>query len=400
LNHADRKSRLEALLLDFQAIWRPQPFKTETPEWCGEHPELTGELLALDDGSVERLGADNRALIGWLSRHISGLTALDALIDLPAAPAAEVACSEANSRLFLDIPGRKQAQIQAYATAIGPPAAPVLEWCAGKGHLGRLLAHRWQRPVLSLEIDAGLCDAGTELASQARVKTLQRFTPTDVLDHASHRHLNSRHAVALHACGDLHTRLITAAVAQRSPALNLAPCCYYRTAVETYVPLSGGKLVLSRDDRRLAVTETATASPRLQRQSRQALAWKLGWLELRKRLTGEDAYRTFPPVPETWLRSDFATFATWMAERAGICAALTKPELQQQLAEIEAIGRARAARMLRLQLPRLGFRRALEVWLVMDMAVYLEQNGYRVEVTTFCPRELTPRNLLLSARRM
>jgi hypothetical protein len=298
--------------------------------------------------------------------------------------------------LFTDIPGRKQAQIQAYAAAIGKPAAPLLEWCSGKGHLGRLLAHGLQMPVASLEIDAELCAAGEALARRARVNDRQHFIRADALSHTSARHLAGRHAIALHACGDLHTRLVTEAVAQNSPALNLAPCCYYRIAAQTYTPFSGGQLILSRDDLHLAVTETVTASPRLQRQSRQALAWKLGWVELRRQLTGEAAYRTFPSVPETWLRGNFASFATRMAERAAI---EFNPSLDD-LSHFESLGNARAARLLRLQLPRLAFRRALEVWLIMDMAVYLEQNGYRVEVAAFCPRELTPRNLLLSARRM
>jgi hypothetical protein len=396
LKPLERKTRLEALLLGFQTIWRPQPFKIETPEWCTDYPALTAELLALDDLNVERLSTDNPASIGFLAGHMPELAELAGLIDLPFLDPDGSRTGKEDDRLFTDIPGRKQAQILAYAGAIGEPAAPVLEWCAGKGHLGRLLAHRWQRPVASLEIDATLCAAGEHLARRTKADAIQHFIHADALEHQSARHLTGRHAIALHACGDLHTRLVTEAVARNSPALDLVPCCYYRTVAEPYVPMSGGQLTLSRDDLHLAVTETVTASPRLQRRSRQALAWKLAWLELRRQLIGEDGYRSFPSVPETWLRGDFSAFAVRMAERAAID---LRPD-HDDLTRFEALGHARAARMLRLQLPRLAFRRALEVWLVMDMAVYLEQNGYRVEVATFCPRDLTPRNLLLSARRM
>ena len=55
--------------------------------------------------------------------------------------------------------------------------------------------------------------------------------------------------------------------------------------------------------------------------------------------------------------------------------------------------------MLRLSLVRLAFRRALEVWLLRDMAQHLEGHGYRISVAPFCTPELTPRNLMLSARR-
>jgi len=408
MTHARRKARLEYLLLDHQGLWRPQPFRVETPDWCATHPALTVELLALDDEAVERLSVDNPALIDLVARHEPGLAELAELIDLPSAPVPADAGLHGGSRLFTDVPGRKQAQIEAYAAAIGPPRAPMLEWCSGKGHLGRLLAYRWHWPVASLEIDATLCEAGETLARRAGVDCMQHFIRADALASPSCRHLAGRHAVALHACGDLHTRLVAGAVEHDSPAFDLAPCCYYRTADETYRPFTESALRLSRDDLHLAVTETMTASSRQRRQSRRALAWKLGWVELRKQLTGDASYRPFPPVPEAWLAGDFAQFVERMLEReasrladaaSGGESAPASPRPRADYERFEAIGQARAARMLRLQLARLAFRRPLEVWLLMDMAVHLEAHGYQVAVGTFCPPELTPRNLLLSARR-
>ena len=51
------------------------------------------------------------------------------------------------------------------------------------------------------------------------------------------------------------------------------------------------------------------------------------------------------------------------------------------------------------ELPRRQFRRLLEWWLVLDMAWYLAEQGYRTRVQVFCATPLTPRNLLLEARR-
>jgi hypothetical protein len=68
-------------------------------------------------------------------------------------------------------------------------------------------------------------------------------------------------------------------------------------------------------------------------------------------------------------------------------------------AEFEQAGWRRHAEVMRLSVVRHAFRRALEVWLVLDLACFLEQRGYAVELGTFCERQLTPRNLLLSALR-
>jgi hypothetical protein len=415
---AERKAGLEALLLAHAGLWRPQPFKEDTPAWCQAHPALAAEVLALSEHEVTRLNGDNAALIALVGRHIPALADLAALIDLPAAPGQGTPQPrEEDGRFFRDIPGRKREQIEAYAAVLGRPAAPLLEWCAGKGHLGRLLAHRWQSEVHSLEIDPALCADGAVLARQAQLDARQHFLPADALAAASARHLHGRHGVALHACGDLHRALVTGAAEAASPALDLAPCCYYRTRDALYRPLAGGCLELNHDDLRLAVTDTATASALERQRARRAMAWKLGWVELRKAITGESGYTPFPPVPQAWLRGTFEDFTKRMRERAGLPPPQASPadgrghsSLQPSpaggggqgggsLAHFEARGYARAARVQRLELVRLAFRRPLEVWLVMDMACYLEERGYAVEVGTFCPAELTPRNLLLSARR-
>ena len=52
-----------------------------------------------------------------------------------------------------------------------------------------------------------------------------------------------------------------------------------------------------------------------------------------------------------------------------------------------------------MELPRHGLRRALELWLVLDRALYLGEHGYSVSVGTFCERRLTPRNLMIRASR-
>jgi hypothetical protein len=67
-------------------------------------------------------------------------------------------------------------------------------------------------------------------------------------------------------------------------------------------------------------------------------------------------------------------------------------------AACEAAGWLRHRESRRLQLVRQAFRRAIEVWLLCDLAAWLEKQGYAVTLREFCARALTPRNLLLSAR--
>ena len=68
------------------------------------------------------------------------------------------------------------------------------------------------------------------------------------------------------------------------------------------------------------------------------------------------------------------------------------------LAGFEQRGWQRQREVMRLSIVRHAFRRPLEIWLVLDLACYLEQQGYAVKIGRFCERQLTPRNLLISAQ--
>ena len=71
----------------------------------------------------------------------------------------------------------------------------------------------------------------------------------------------------------------------------------------------------------------------------------------------------------------------------------------QDWQHLEQQGWQRLARVRNLELLRNLFRRPLELWLLLDRALYLEEQGYAVRLGHFCPSQLTPRNLLLLAER-
>ncbi len=352
-------------------------------------PELAAHLLGLSQEAVAGVANDSLALIDLLAPWVPEVNELRALITFPKVRGAPTVSSDA--RLMEHVPGRKQAQIQAFVHHMGPARHPVLEWCAGKGHLGRLVAHRHGQQVISLEVQPDLVAEGQQQAR--RFGLPQTFVCEDVLSPSAAKHLGGRHAMALHACGDLHLHLLRAVVAVRSPAMDLAPCCYYRTAQKDYSPLcDDADLDLTRDELHLAVTETVTSGPRDQRLSDRVRAWKLAFLEWRA-TQGISRANTFKPVPSAWMDRGFAAWMGALCQREGVL-----PPSEEVCAKFEREGWRRQGEVQRLELVRLAFRRPLEVWLVLDQALFLECHGYRVQVMEFCDRRETPRNLLISAR--
>jgi hypothetical protein len=318
------------------------------------------------------------------------LAELLALTQLPARHGA--ALIDCSPHLRWEIPGRKWAQIEAFASAVGEVKAPLLEWCGGKGHLGRVLSVQHGVAVDTLELDGELCGAGRALAQRAQVE--QRFIQGDVLAPSTTAHLAGRHVVALHACGDLHRSLVQRATEHAVPAMDVAPCCYHLTARNGYQPWSqAAHLNLTREDLRLAVTETVTSAPREVRLRDLEMAWKLGFGSLRRDISGDDCYYPFKSIRKSWLKLDFQEFCSVLAVRE--CVPLPA---SLDWSYYEQHGWKRQREVMRLSLVRQVFRRPLEIWLVSDLASYLAQQGYQVTLGTFCPRHVTPRNILLSAR--
>ncbi|MCP5557931.1 MAG: methyltransferase [Verrucomicrobiaceae bacterium] len=387
----ERRIRLEAFLLETAPLWRASTFRERRPAWCAGHPELTAALLALDEKTLAALSGDLSATLAWLTPTLPVLQALPGLTDLPSAEVAARPARRPKTR-NRGIPGRKVGQIDAFVAAVGQPQAPLVEWCAGKGHLSRRFLETWGGAALAVERDATLCASGSAIAE--RLRQAQRFLTADVLQVTTAGSLNGAHAIALHACGDLHRRFIETAARLRVPAVDVAPCCYQLTADEWYRPLCpDATLSLDRLALKLAVTETVTASPREAADSARASAWKLAFLILREELRPGVEYETLRPVPAAWISHDFPAFLTQLAQRES----LPLPSGLDHAA-CEATGWQRHHESRRLQLVRMAFRRALEVWLLCDLAVWLEGEGYVVTLKEFCRASLTPRNVLLSAR--
>ena len=391
----ERFQALDRFLVEHQSLWRPRPFTERALPWERHHPELAGWLRARSLADAE--AAHNRPgelaappPFAQLAVHAAQLSRVD---ELQASELPRTA-----HRQSVDVPGRKLLQIQAFAARLRFSEQPRhwLDWCAGKGHLGRHLA-AGGAALTCLEWDPALVAAGAQLSERLGIGASHRCQ--DVLAAEAAEQLHAEHtAVALHACGELHVRLLQLAIARQCRQLAVAPCCYNRIRDACYRPLSraagASPLRLSRDDLALPLSETVTAGARERRNRDQSMAWRLGFDLLQRRLRQQDHYLPTPSLPSAWLKKDFADYCRDLAALKQLPA-----PGEQDWAALERAGWQRLAEVRNLELLRGLFRRPLEVWLLLDRALLLEEQGYRVRLGTFCPSELTPRNLLLLAER-
>ena len=391
----ERFQALDSFLIAHQHLWRPKPFTHLQLAWENQHPELANWLRARSlaaaeaaDNHPERLAAP--APFPELAQQASTLSAVGALPRHPRPPP--------SSRLSAGVPGRKWQQISALADCLEFQQSPQhwLDWCAGKGHLGRLLAQDGSA-LSCLEYDPALVTVGQQLSLRAGLKAQHRLQ--DVFAADTPEHLHAEHTpVALHACGDLHVRLLQLASSAGCQQLAVAPCCYNRIHGDSYQPLSSvaqtSALHLSKEDLGLPLSETVTAGARVRRQRDGSMARRLAFDQLQRELTGIDHYLPTPSLPAAWLDKPFAAYCRDLATLKGLLA-----PADRDWATLEAHGWQRLAQVRNLELLRALFRRPLELWLLLDRALYLQAQGYEVRLGSFCAPQLSPRNLLLLAER-
>lgn len=392
-NLASAFVELDRTLAEHSMLWQEQPFIQKELSWFTSYPEIKNQLLSLDDSEARALHANSQTRRSWFKRAIPDLCdALHAYTPVPVKTQTELSINAFDQ---VGIPGRKWQQVLAFAGSLSEITTPIIDWCSGKGHLSRVVQRNQGRTVHCLEWDAKLVEQGKALAKR------------DALDlHYHHQNVMERLPefcaepdnthIALHACGDLHLQLLQHTANNRVQSVVLSPCCYQKTKHVTYAPLSAiakqSTLRIGRSELQLAVQETVTAQQGEQKLREKAQQWRLGFDALQRELRGIDAYLNIPSVKNALLREEFPAFCQWAAKAKD----LTLPE-KVDYAHYLALGKKRYAAVFRLELVRQLFNRPLELWLVLDRALYLEEKGYRVSLNTFCDTKISPRNLLIQA---
>lgn len=396
--------RLRALAETLQVhrgLWEPAPFMGLPAGWEGRYPQVAAWVEGLPEAEIDRLEADIGAAAAdpgapeALSRWLAEADALTALEPWPRAPLA-------GPLPTLQVAARKGEQIRCFVEAVLPhlpERGPLVDWCAGKGHLGRALCVASGRSARALELDAALVRSGEALAAKLGVPGME-FVAADATTPAARQALvGATGAVALHACGHLGDHLMRGAAEAGLGFLAVAPCCYWRLGgAVVYTPRSTAgretdlRLDLSR--LRLACHEERTGTPRQFAERRRRMAWRLGLDLLNRAVTGRAVYTTPPVGFRDLLNLPFREFCEGVSARLGVAL-----PARWHAEEAEAAGWAEVRRVRAHGLVRAPFRRPLELWLALDRALALVEAGYRVRLGTFCVDALTPRNLLIVAQR-
>jgi hypothetical protein len=378
-------------LRQYQSYWQLVPFTYRELPW--QHDQLQTRLLQLSNQDIDLIGQNDELQQQVFGEFFPQRFALPNFFD-------ELEVNQAPQLPFWltnGIGGRKLEQVLAFIRHLPElkVALKTIEWCAGKGHLGRLYSYLNQAEVTSIEWQQQLCVEGMNLATQHELA--QRFVQADVLSGNTKQLLDKEHQVlALHACGELHLQLLKDAVAKGVKYLHIAPCCYHLIKTPKYQPLStvgqSLDLNLSKHDLKLSVQGQVTAGQRVSRLRNTEITWRLAYDSLRADITGQQKYQPLKSVAKHWFTGSFSEFCRWAAAQHQL-------QLPRQLNEsyyLEA-GEQRQLLAARIDAVRHVFRRPLEMWLLYDRLEFLNEHGYQTQLRQFCDYQITPRNALIQA---
>lgn len=403
-NYEQHFTNLADALYRQRENWQANAFRERHLNWAVDYPQLAMALDSLGDDELFELESSSAALTAFLKAFVPELGPLESVVSNLAEPSETLPDVGFEMRFFANhIPGRKWQQIQHFSQSCSTNSyfkrgAELIDWCCGKGHLGRYLAHCHDAAVTGLEWDESLVNKGNELSAGLSCGSMsvehwdvlsERFTQAKPL---------SGHVVALHACGDLHQRLLQRASTEPLKGLSLAPCCYQKIKANEhqFISIQGQKtlLRLRRQDLHTIVQESVTAPASVRSKRIELQQWRLGFDLIQRKVRARDEYLNTPSLPQSALKLGFEGFCRLLAERK-------KVELPKDLDWhfYKSEGKRLFALARRRDLLRLAYRRPLELVLLFDQAAYLQEYGYQVELLQFCAHSLSPRNLLINARR-
>ena len=363
--------------------------------WEAAQPELSSALRRLSPNELSEAEADP---VNFLRRKAVASHITDELTQLTVMPALNSGPVTAGVRPS-GVDDRKWRQIAYFNAVLSTRRIPHVEqwvdWCAGKGHLGTALHERVHQPVTCVELNESLVVRGNE--RMRRTGQAVAFVRSDVLSDNLSATLTAETGVAaLHACGHLNSRLFELARQFRPTFMAVVPCCYQRIDGMRFSPLSAaGKktgLEFTRHQLRLPALDEVKTSPGRREFRRREMAFRLGVDLLFREASGNIVYTPLGKIPPNVVRGSFQSFAKFAANKM-----VQSLPLQVRWQAAEKAGWRQYQLVSALSISRQLFRRAIEVWLFLDRVAFLEESGYSVQYGEFCPREITPRNLMLLA---
>ncbi len=378
----------------------PTPFKDYPLNWVEELAQFTekADVIRLERKEIQDF-ITSQDLIKFYT-EIERLSAVDPLPELPPMPA--------NNFTFLYTIPKKQHEIKKLAPFVNAfcvdhKIEKVVDIGGGIGKFAQILNNQYGLRVVSVDMDPVLQATGRaqqEKKARRAPSTVEYVTAlVDQSDLTFQKLLDQKTmTLGLHTCGPLaNHQIITSARHKISGMINFG-CCYHKLEHD---PLGQNisEFTKSHPDKlefgHFALTLSARAHRKMDETDydlkQKVKAYRYAIHFLLHDEYGQEKLLTLGNSSPKLYDEDFGTYALEQLTRVQITPKHTKAELNAYFLAPERqklLWNMTASGLLRNAMGRL-----LEMYILLDRAIYLEEQGYRVSLKEFFEEGVSPRNL-------
>jgi hypothetical protein len=409
MNYQKRLLEIRDFLRPYQRIWQneimlmyPEPFDGYPMEWIEELRRFQNkeDVMNLEKGDVFNYIA-TPSLIDFYQK-VSDLALLPQLNSYPPLP------EEPYTWLYI-IP-KKQHEIRKLAPYLhhlyqNKNIKEVIDIGGGIGLLAQTLNNQYQMRVTSLDMDTTLQSTGIKRhAKNAKDPSNKvKYENVKVDSEGSFMDLLGPEVmpIGLHTCGRLALDIIRTSSKKRVPTLVNIGCCYHK--LDSSGDFQNISSFAKANDplwlNKFALTLSCRAHKKLTEKDYD-LKQKVKFYRYAIHILMHDHYDSKELVtlgnssPKLYDES-FGTYVYEQFERINLEPKHSIEELNTFFKQEEL--KLTIERMLSAGIIRNALGRLLEIYLLLDRAIYLEEEGYKVLVEELFDEEISPRNIGITA---
>lgn len=376
----------------------PESLESYPPEWISLLDTLTEvELYSIDcKKSIDQIKGSG---FGSFMEEAKSLCSLSFIPDLPQIPLEDWA--------FNGIKKKKRHEIEKIIPVLKKlkkthPFNYVVDIGGGVGHLSRILAHYHFIPSVSVDRNSEFQKIG--LKRLQKYRKIEGAQEVDFLtlslgnedDKLKTLFKPEAFSLGLHTCGPLANILIKKTIDYKTSGLLSFGCCYHHLNPTTDFPLSAFYKENDFLNLNLFALSLATRSHSEMSfhdyQTRERVKYYRYGLHLF--LMDHFNKNYFTEVGECPIKIYWGPFSTYVKSK------LTELKLDYELRDEEIdlfFQSPKIQKKLRVMwlanIIRWQLGRCLEVYLLLDRALYLKEHGYDVTIEQFFDEALSPRNI-------
>lgn len=403
MDYRHRLIQIRDFLKPYQEMWQneimlmyPDPLKGYPMEWIEELRSIKdkNDIIKLEKKEVKSLVKEPTLLEFY--KRIQELTTLDA------APLYPQLKEDAHTWTFMTV--KKQHEIKrvvphvhAVAQKLNIPG--IIDIGGGIGLLAQSLHNHFSLKVTSIDMNPTLQETGKKRYGEEKVE----YKNLKVEPNSEFSNLLSTKTmpVGLHTCGRLALDIIRESSNKKVPALINFGCCYHNLyQAEDLQNISSfaqehGKLWMDK----FALTLSCRAHNKMP-EKEYDLKLKVKFYRYAIHILLHDHYglKELVTLGNSSPRLYDESFGHYALEQFQRIKLTTKHTLEELNAffhnpELQIL----IEQMLMAGLIRNALGRVLELYLLLDRAIYLEERGYKVRLEEFFDEELSPRNIGITA---